>query len=67
MLVTKIIFIACLIVFGIACYAWSEVRYQKAKAIQDPQLTQQVLVAYGTAATCFFSALFAIIHMIIQA
>lgn len=67
MIILKIAFLICLVLFGICCFAWAEVRYQNAKAIQNPELTQQVLVMYGTAAVCFFSAVIAIITMIIQA
>ena len=67
MIATKIVFIICLVLFGVACFCWSEVRYQTAKAVQDPELTQQVLVAYATAAVCFFTAVIAVITMIIQA
>lgn len=67
MLTAKIILVAGIILFGIACFTWAEVRYQNAKAVQQPELSQQVLVMYGTAATCFFTALIAVITMIIQA
>tara|TARA_R110000803_G_scaffold210440_2_gene282242 strand:- start:15149 stop:15358 length:210 start_codon:yes stop_codon:yes gene_type:complete len=67
MIEAKIILVACIIFYGIACFAWAEVRYQNAKAVQQPELSQQVLVMYGTAAFCFFTALIAVITMIIQA
>ena len=66
----KLICIALLIIAGLVMFAWAEADYNLSKRVTNIEVKKELedlsFYRYATSATCFFTALFALIFVMVE-